>query len=136
MNLVQNVSDLDESVFQENIDVIRRTVGNFFIAYKSEGIEEQYRALDELLQSEVSANLIEEIVLKSVDKNTVAVILNYAINPALGYGQRSHQMKLLNLCAGYHPALNRTHLTNLIIDMMRKVKMIIYKTFAMSLSQN
>ena len=68
MNLVQNVSDLDESVFQENIDVIRRTVGNFFIAYKSEGIEEQYRALDELLQSEVSANLIEEIVLKSVDK--------------------------------------------------------------------
>ena len=122
VNLVQNVSDLDESVFQENIDVIRRTVGNFFIAYKSEGIEEQYRALDELLQSEVSANLIEEIVLKSVDKNTVAVILNYAINPALGYGQRSHQMKLLNLCAGYHPALNRTHLTNLIIDMMRESK--------------
>lgn len=70
----------------------------------------------------MSANLIEEIVLKSVDKNTVAVILNYAINPALGYGQRSHQMKLLNLCAGYHPALNRTHLTNLIIDMMRESK--------------
>ncbi|MFB6587920.1 P-loop NTPase fold protein [Bacillus thuringiensis] len=122
VNLVQNVSGLDESVFQENINVIRRTVGKFFIAYKSEGIEEQYGALDELLQSDVSANLIEEIVLKSVDKNTVAGILNYAINPVLDYGQRSHQMKLLNLCTDYYPALNRNHLTNLIIDMMRESK--------------
>ncbi|MFI8705470.1 P-loop NTPase fold protein [Bacillus sp. NPDC077411] len=118
--LVQNVTALNGSVYQDNIDVIHRTVGKFFIAYKSKGVEKQYEALDALLQSNVSAEEIEEVFLKSIDKSIVAGILNYAINPALDYGERSQQMKLLNLCTGYHQALNKTHLTNLIVDMMRE----------------
>ncbi|OFD41660.1 P-loop NTPase fold protein [Bacillus mycoides] len=120
VTLVQNVTTLNSSVYQANIDVIRRTVGKFFIEYKSEGIEKQYEALDELLQSNVNAEEIEEVLLKSIDKNIVVGVLNYAINPALDYEVRSQQMKLLNLCSGYHQALNRTHLTNLIVDMMRE----------------
>ncbi|MGG2014037.1 KAP family P-loop NTPase fold protein [Bacillus sp. S10(2024)] len=124
VNLVRNVADLSESIYQDNIGVIHRTVRKFFLANKGEeidkDIEKQYEVLDELLQSNLSVEAIEEILLKSIDKNIVAGILNYAINPVLDYGQRSHQMKLLNLCTGYFQALNRTHLTNLIVDMMRE----------------
>ncbi|PFE24911.1 KAP family P-loop NTPase fold protein [Bacillus thuringiensis] len=120
VDLIQGVSCLDKSVYQDNIDVIRRTLRKFFMVYKDKGIEKQYDVLNTLIQNEVNVEEIEEILLKSLDKNIVAKILNYAINPALNYGQRSHQMKLLILCTDYHQALNRTHLTNLIVDMMRE----------------
>ncbi|MED2899420.1 P-loop NTPase fold protein [Bacillus tropicus] len=118
--LVQSIVVLNESVYQDNIGVIRRTIEKFFTAYRNEGIKKQYELLDELLQRDISAEEIEEILLQSVDKNIVAGILNYAINPGLDYGKRSYQMKLLTLCTGYHQALNRTHFTNLIVDMMRE----------------
>lgn len=118
--LVQSIVILNESVYQDNIGVIRRTIEKFFTAYRNEGIEKQYELLDELLQRDIRAEEIEEILLQSVDKNIVAGILNYAINPDLDYGKRSYQMKLLTLCTGYYQTLNKTHLTNLIVDMMRE----------------
>lgn len=118
--LVQSIMILNESVYQDNIGVIRRTIEKFFTAYRNEGIERQYEVLDELLQGDIGAEEIEEILLQALDKNIVAEILNYAINPTVDYRERNHQMKLLILCTGYHQALNRTHLTNLIVDMMRE----------------
>lgn len=117
VNLIKSIAELEESRQQDNEAIVRRTVKKFYIACS--GVDEQYEILEELLQSNVRVEKIRKILLESVDRNVAAAVLSYAINPDIDYGSRERQKKLITLCSNHHVVLNKTHLTSLIVDMMR-----------------
>jgi hypothetical protein len=118
VNLINRIAELGESMLQENEAIVRRTVKKFYIALTS--VDEQYEILEELLQSNVREEKIRKILLESVERNVVAAILSYAINPEIDFGSIERRKKLISLCSNHHAALNKSHLTRLIVDMMRE----------------
>ncbi|PEE29415.1 KAP family P-loop NTPase fold protein [Bacillus toyonensis] len=118
IDLIRGIESMKNKHSEDYNDAIRRVVNKFYIELV--GIEEKYALLEALLQSSISEEIIQEVLLNSINKNAAVEVLSYAIDPNIDYGDRERQRKLLKLCANHHKALKKKDLTSLIINMMRE----------------
>lgn len=120
IKLIENISTLNDEKIRHNTIVITRGMDKFYTSFET--TEEKYDVLAEMLNKEIKTETIIDIVLKPIQKNVVAEILNQAITPQADddLKNKEYQKELLRICGDYHQALDKKNLTSLIVDTIRE----------------
>ena len=116
LKLFLKIASLDESALEANLVSIKKTIRKFFIAYKTDKTREEI--LHKLLKMDIGLELIERLLLSSLEKSRNIKLLN-SILKSENEVDNAYKYKLLKLCAPYHDILDKFGITNLIVDILR-----------------
>lgn len=117
IKLITNAVNLEEEKLQFNLSTIQMTTGKFFSALGKE--KDKLHVLHQLLQEQMEAKDINRILLMSLEKSSAASLLDGAIKSDVEKN-KNYKGELLKLCGQHHQALDKGHLTNLIVDVLRE----------------
>lgn len=117
IKLITNAVNLEEEKLQSNLSTIQRTTGKFFSALDTE--KDKLHVLHQLLEENMKAKDINSILLMSLEKSSAASLLDEAIKADVEK-HKNYKLELLKLCGHHHQVLDKGHLTNLIVDVLRE----------------